>query len=906
MSTTDQIERDPLPPGTELRRGAYRIERMLGRGGFALAYLARQGRWNLSVCIKEFFPLGCARSAEGIRPMTPRADERFRTGLQTFNDEAAVLGRFYHPGIVRVLGSFTENGTAYLVQEVLQGITLSDGLTMAGKMKLWNVMRVAQQVGQALLMVHAAGLVHSDLKPENIFITREGRYVLLDFGLTRGFLSASGAEIGGRGLSAGYSPPEQYIPGQTLTPATDVYGFAATLYCLLTGMAPPDAHQRSLGQPLPALRPMNRTITTRVQRALQNALALDLRQRTPGIREFLHELGLDHTPKAVGWRPAQFRPGPTVFRAHPTGITTMALHSPTGRLYSGGRDGTLKVWSWPGMEALGSVPTHSGAPISALAVSQDGMWVVSGSERGEIKLQPTGFDHPGLVLNGAGPGVNALAFHGNNLVAAARMDGACCLYGPTLPQPVQWVAHAGSCNAVDFQPRGDVLATVGDDKVVRMWEFPEPKVIFEFQAHDKSIQCLQFSPDGTSLLTASQDMSLKFWDLQGDGLIREMRGHQAVVCGAAWSSLPKTVISLAGDHCLRAFHLSSSRMAFCSDVKNERTRALAVDPYRPLVATGAKDGGICLWEFSDQVEREAQQEPTVPEEAAAAEEPEDTLIGNKLGHYMITGLLGSGGMAKVYKAVAVGNTLAEPVAIKVIRPDHVSLEFQQRFDREIQLSYKLDHPNVLRTLDWGRETNLTYLVMEYVEGLTLKQLIPPGGMQVHQAVLVLQGIVAALAHAHSLGIVHRDLKPENVMVAHDGRVLLMDFGLARDREVTTVTRPGSAIGTAEYMAPEQVLRGPNRSGLTDKTDQYALGVLAFELLTGRRPFEWDDPVKLITMHLTQEPPGLTSVRPDLPVAVEAVIARMLRKEVDERFASVTEAGAALFEAMALVATVEGS
>lgn len=884
MNDTLEFERTPLAPGSHLDNGMYRIERLLGAGGFALVYFARQGRWNLQVCIKEFYPFGCQRGPNGIYTNDPLYERRIAQGLQAFSDEAATLARFKHPGIVRVLGSFQENGTSYLVQEVLEGLTLSEGLGMAGRMPESMVMQVAQQVGQALLMVHAAGLVHSDLKPDNIFLTKEGRYVLLDFGLTRGFLSVDGAQIGGRGLSAGYSPPEQYVPGTTLTPATDVYGFAATLYSLLTGMPPPDALSRTRGQAVPAIKPVNPTITPKVEKALQQALLPDQSRRTPGVREFLHQLGLDSTPKAISYRPAPFQAKSSTL-AHSKGVMTMALHAPSKRLYTGARNGILRVWIWPDMVPIAEFFPHD-RHITALAVSQNGNYLVSGSEAGEVKLTPTDFSHPGVVLIQESAGVTSLSFH-KDLVAASFVNGKCCLVGPTLPEPILWIAHAGPANRIEFHPDGSFVVSGGEDSAIRFWEIPQPKVFCELKGHEKGVTSVRFSADGTSLLSSSNDLSVKFWDLQANQIVRDLRGHNSVAFDARFTCLEHTVVSLAGDHTLRAFNLNSARLAFSSEARTERFRTLVVDPEQPLVATAAGDGHICLWELSER--------PTVtarPAEAAAKEPKEkpdllDPLLGQRLGRYHITGILGEGGMATVYRAT-VGVSPTE-VAVKVIRPDVTSNEFQQRFEREISVSMKLDHPNVLRTLDWGRQDKYTYLVMELVDGLPLKDYIPLTGLGLEQAHPYLKGVVEGLAYAHGLGIVHRDIKPENVMVTRTGQVMLMDFGLARDKTVKTVTRIGSAIGTAEYMAPEQVMRGPDRSGLTDKTDQYALGILIFEVLTGRRPFEWDDPVKLITMHVTQAPPALTSFRPDLPKAIDAVLARMLHKEVDDRYPSVRAA-----------------
>jgi serine/threonine-protein kinase len=593
MSTPTQATRTPLPPGTLLHQGMYRIERLLGEGGCALVYLARQGRWNLQVCIKEFFPIGCQRREDGLYPQTPDLERFVASGLKAFQDEAATLARFQHAGIVRVLGTFEEHRTAYLVQEYLEGMTFREGLSVAGCMPTSLVLQVALQIGHALMMVHAAGLVHSDLKPDNLFITKEGRYVILDFGLTRGFLSVDGSKTGGRGMTPGYCPPEQYMRGSILTPATDVYAFAATLYCLLTGTAPTDAPSRTRGQGIAAIEPVNPSITPQVETALLQAMICDATSRTPGVREFLFQLGLDATPKAVTYRPPPFLARSSV-QAHPRGPVVLSLHAPTQRLYSGSHKGSLRVWNWPDMELLGEICAHE-RTITTLAVSNNGMFVVSGTEGGEVKLIPTDFSHPGLVLLEEQASVNSVHFHGD-WVAVAFSHGKCALIGPGQPA-VLWPAHTGPAHCVQFHPEGSGLASCGKDGLVRIWGVPEPKLLQEWKVSERSAACVRFSPEGTSLLSASSDLSVKFWDLLSLQPIRDLRGHHSMLLDARFTCLENTVVTLAGDHNLRAFSLHSARMTHVTEAR--QARQLVVDPNLPLLATSNEEGLVCLWEINE-------------------------------------------------------------------------------------------------------------------------------------------------------------------------------------------------------------------------------------------------------------------------------------------------------------------
>jgi len=272
----------------------------------------------------------------------------------------------------------------------------------------------------------------------------------------------------------------------------------------------------------------------------------------------------------------------------------------------------------------------------------------------------------------------------------------------------------------------------------------------------------------------------------------------------------------------------------------------------------------------------------------------DGLLLRKLGPYRTVERLGAGGMSTVCRAV-MDETLdnKESVAVKIIHPSQSSGEFRARFEREIKVSMVLDHPNVLRVKDWGEDDGLIYLVMEVIAGDTLDKLIPQGGMALPDAMSLIAQLIEGLAYAHSLSIVHRDLKPLNVMVDAAGKLTLMDFGLARSAETSTVTRDGNIMGTVAYMAPEQITTNSCTADLTALSDQYSLAILIYQMLSGRRPFEEEHPWKMMMAQLQERAPGIRRFRPDLPPEVESALARMLAKEPASRFASVQEAGEAL-------------
>ncbi len=308
--------------------------------------------------------------------------------------------------------------------------------------------------------------------------------------------------------------------------------------------------------------------------------------------------------------------------------------------------------------------------------------------------------------------------------------------------------------------------------------------------------------------------------------------------------------------------------------------------YAPWLGLGGVLATGALW----VVLRQAQQVRRARQvEAMLAEAPADaSRVARQLGGYLLVDLLGGGGMAQVYRGIPAASLDAtKAVAIKILHRSLASDEDQKRrFEREIDVCRQLNHPNVVHVLDWGiQEDGRTYLLMELVEGGTLRARLRPEGLDGEQARQVLEPIFAAVSYAHRKGIVHRDLKPENILLTARGLPKVSDFGLARALDSETLTETGTALGTPAYMAPEQV--AGQRVG--PAADQYSLGVLAYELLTGRKPFENADPIQLIFMHISENPPPPSSLKPTLSPQTDAVLLRMLAKDPQARFPDLDEA-----------------
>src|ERR1700736_1764414 len=261
--------------------------------------------------------------------------------------------------------------------------------------------------------------------------------------------------------------------------------------------------------------------------------------------------------------------------------------------------------------------------------------------------------------------------------------------------------------------------------------------------------------------------------------------------------------------------------------------------------------------------------------------------GTRLGIYEIQSPLGAGGMGEVYRAT--DTKLGRDVALKVL-PAEMAQDPERlgRFRREAKVLAQLDHPNIVTIHSVEECDGIHFLTMQLVEGLPLDRLIPQDGLPVEQIVDIARALGDALAAAHEKGIVHRDLKPANVMVSNEGRVKVLDFGLAKDVRGSNLgdatltsdsrTQVGVVMGTPAYMSPEQTSGRP----LDHRTDIFSLGVVLHEMATGRRPFEGTSSAELASAILRDTPPSVTDVRSDLPSDLARIIRRCLEKDPRHR------------------------
>jgi serine/threonine-protein kinase len=261
--------------------------------------------------------------------------------------------------------------------------------------------------------------------------------------------------------------------------------------------------------------------------------------------------------------------------------------------------------------------------------------------------------------------------------------------------------------------------------------------------------------------------------------------------------------------------------------------------------------------------------------------------------YRIKQTIGGGGMANVY--LAHDTILDRDVAIKVLRLEFANdPEFIERFDREAQAATSLSHPNIVNIYDVGEEAHILYIVMEYVEGMTLKEYIQKNGpLDVAESVEIMKQLTDAIAHAHTNGLIHRDIKPQNVLMDKYGNVKVTDFGIAIALSATSLTQTNSIMGSVHYLSPEQA-----RGGMaTKKSDIYALGIVFYELLTGELPFSGQSPISIALKHLQDDTPSVRKLYAHIPQSVENIVLKATAKDPFHRYRNVYDMEEALNKAL---------
>jgi len=255
-----------------------------------------------------------------------------------------------------------------------------------------------------------------------------------------------------------------------------------------------------------------------------------------------------------------------------------------------------------------------------------------------------------------------------------------------------------------------------------------------------------------------------------------------------------------------------------------------------------------------------------------------------IDNYKVVELIGSGGMANIYKAIQL--SLDRPIALKVMH-QHLTREegFVMRFEKEAKLAAQLQHENIVAIIDYGSDKGVYYIAMEHVDGKNLKEILSKQSrLPLEICLLISQQIAEGLKYAHAHNLIHRDIKPSNIILSHDGRVMLTDFGIAKGCDDLTITSTGQMIGSPAYMSPEQAAGRP----IDHRSDIFSLGIIMYEIISGQKPFNGATYQEMVASIMSQEPESLQRLRVDVNPEIEAQVMKALVKDADSRYQSVEE------------------
>lgn len=553
LSVQDRAGRTPLPQGTALAGGDYILAEEIGCGSFGLIYAARDVRMGQELAIKEFFPRGALRSEQQWAIVAPEEMELPSLRSQ-FEEEFRVLERFERPGIVKVYDLFSEKGGLFLVMERLIGATFEEILRAHGKLEealaLWLIRRLVS----TLETIHLSGLVHGDIKPENLYLTHEGGVILLDFGAVNHYLSRHNKAP--RFLTPGYAPPEQYQPKSTPDPASDLYAVGATLYQLLTGSPPPESMERTRGARLPSPTQKGADVSPATVAALARTLALSREKRPASAHELLGLL-----PDLEVRTPAEIAPWEvlTPWLGHKGAIARILLTSDGQFLASSDKAGQIRLWSTEQQKCLGVMDWER--EIIDIAIHPEDRWIAVAFAGGQVELIDFSSGKPEATVREGTPPVSSLAFSPDGtLLICGLFDGRVELRSLAVKGKKKILrAHDSPVNRLCFSPSGRLLAMASNDRSASIWDMKSGRRLRSFEDHHRPVQVVQFSPSGRFLVTGGSDMSIRVFDVKRGDEFRRLKGHEAMVWDAMFLEEDDRLITCSADRTVRMWDMHNFR-----------------------------------------------------------------------------------------------------------------------------------------------------------------------------------------------------------------------------------------------------------------------------------------------------------------------------------------------------------
>ena len=614
------------------RLAEYTIESVLGHGGFGITYLARDTTLGALVAIKEYLPHEIANRDDktAVLPQPTRDAVRdYHSGLKNFVKEARALARFKHPNIVRVLRFLEANGTAYMVMEYEEGQSLADYLKREGpKLDELTLLKVFIPILNGLHAVHEAEMLHLDIKPENIYLRKDGSPMLIDFGSAR----QGSTHMQKVALTHGYAPMEQYPDKGEPGPWTDVYAIGASMYRCVTGKKPDDALERYQAILKYQVDPLTPAVKTRnnyqrqVLECIDWAMQVYPRDRPQSARELQDALmgkNRSRQSNAITSPPAAFNrpatgPGrakavtpPPKYKRERDSNTAAVAWMAAGLMVASLAVVGVVYWSdlktyWGGFSEqpttirsaarppASDVSPRQAEPATALHPSVPARTISSPSQAVAATPLPSALAH---TLSGHQDWVQSVAFSPDSKwLASAGLDKTIKLWETATGSLLGTLRQSSAVNAVAISPDGQWLASAGDDGTVRLWESKTGKPRGALSGPGYSVFDVIFSPDGKLIAASGKDRTVFVWNADGGKRVYSLEGHTGDVYALAFSPDGKFLASAGADKTLRIWDMANGQEANRLSGHRDKVLALAWSPNGKQLASGDAGQAIRIWD----------------------------------------------------------------------------------------------------------------------------------------------------------------------------------------------------------------------------------------------------------------------------------------------------------------------